>query len=235
MSDLQLHDISDAVAFKLKVLEIKSLTDISEAWDKFQAELTDLRLSRVGEGKNPNDYDVSVTTKFDKGKLVLVPWTFNMIFAQVGTAKHDAYQREAHQLKGAVVKLDGGGSFDAFLAKPKMVVCDPNWEVTSDPEKQQFIIPFWLVATAGTTKDGSEGNMALATINTKSGFTLPVLKNNRTVQAGDTLRFYDEKKRTLATVVEDAAAVDSKKPVNAAPVNAARGRGSKRARGGGRG
>ena len=70
-----------------------------------------------------------------------MPWTQHIIFGQVGASEHNILQREGLQLKGVNVKLGGEIVFEAFWDKPKMNVCDPNHETTTDVDKQQFVVP----------------------------------------------------------------------------------------------
>jgi hypothetical protein len=62
---MTLHDISDAVAFQLKAFEFKALVDLGGVWEKVQAEPSDLRLNREGDGKTASQYTISVAKKFD--------------------------------------------------------------------------------------------------------------------------------------------------------------------------
>ena len=98
---MTLHDISDTNAFKLKTLELSALVDLGHMWEKDQTELSDLRLNRQGDGKTASCYTISVARTFDKGELLLVPWTQHILFGEVGSSKHTILQRDGLQIKGA--------------------------------------------------------------------------------------------------------------------------------------
>ena len=228
---MTLHDISDTSAFKLKTLELSALVDLGHMWEKSQTELSDLRLNRQGDGKTASCYTISVARAFDKGELLLVPWTQHILFGEVGSSKHTILQRDGLQIKGAHVKIGGVVVFEAFLGKPKMNICDPNLETTTDPDKEQFVVPFWQVY--GFKANPGDATVALTVHKTKAGFVVPVLKNMRPLNEGDVLRFAD-KKRELETVTNDVTPVTVPSMTQ---VEGARGRGSgqKRIRGGRRG